>query len=437
MSGEYDIFISYRRDGGFETARIIYERLRGQGYSVFFDVETLRSGKFNNELYRKIEQCRDFIVVLAPGSLDRCENEGDWLRLEIAHAIKHDKNVVPVMTRGFEMPTPESLPPDIADLTVYNGPKASREYFDAFLELLLKFLKSAPHTPPSPAAAAPAKRRRRALPLILAGLLIVVAVAYLNRGALPPFHGSQPAPHVAAPPADAAPQGAVDAQAVNDARQKALDEKGKALSSDAKGYDAEGWEAAEKKLGQAGASSSAESYREAAQLFAQCTVRAEERRKAREEREAAQNEDAENASNDQDRLEVSTHAAPDSGPDKAPTDPEAQFALAKKYDTGDGVAKDEAKAVEWYKKAAEQGHAKAQFNLGVDYSNGIGVAKDEAEAVKWYQKAAEQEDAEAQYNLGVCYLNGAGVAKDDEEAVKWFRKATEQGNADGQNNLGS
>ena len=142
MYNEYDIFISYRRDGGFETARIIYDRLRGEGYSVFFDVETLRSGRFNTALYDKIEQCTDFIAVLSPGSLDRCQKEDDWLRFEIAHAIKNDKNVIPIMTRGFEMPPPNSLPPDIAELTIYSGLKASPEFFDAFLARLLAFLKS-------------------------------------------------------------------------------------------------------------------------------------------------------------------------------------------------------------------------------------------------------------------------------------------------------
>ena len=70
------------------------------------------------------------------------------------------------------------------------------------------------------------------------------------------------------------------------------------------------------------------------------------------------------------------------------------------------------------------------------YDNGQGVAKDEAEAVKWYRKAAEQNDAEAQYNLGICYANGQGVAKDEAEAVKWYRKAAEQNDAAAQCNLG-
>ena len=33
----YDIFISYRREGGYETARHIYDLLKRDGYSVSFD----------------------------------------------------------------------------------------------------------------------------------------------------------------------------------------------------------------------------------------------------------------------------------------------------------------------------------------------------------------------------------------------------------------
>ena len=47
------------------------------------------------------------------------------------------------------------------------------------------------------------------------------------------------------------------------------------------------------------------------------------------------------------------------------------------------------------KKKAEAGDAWAQFNLGNMYSEGEGVPKDSAEAVNWYRKAAEQGDAMA------------------------------------------
>ena len=92
-----------------------------------------------------------------------------------------------------------------------------------------------------------------------------------------------------------------------------------------------------------------------------------------------------------------------------------------------GVSKDYAEAVKWYRKAAEQGLARAQTWLGSCYYYGNGISQDYAEAVKWFRKAAEQGDASAQTWLGICYYNGEGVSQDYAEAVKWYRKAAEQG----------
>lgn len=50
---------------------------------------------------------------------------------------------------------------------------------------------------------------------------------------------------------------------------------------------------------------------------------------------------------------------------------------------------------------AEQGQANAQFILGLMYAEGRGLPKDEAEAVRWYRKAADQGDADARHNLSL------------------------------------
>src|SRR5260370_1425275 len=100
-------------------------------------------------------------------------------------------------------------------------------------------------------------------------------------------------------------------------------------------------------------------------------------------------------------------------------DDQAQYELVRAFFSGAlGVAKDEAEAVKWFRKAAEQNVADAQFSLGVCYANGQGVTEDAAESVKWFRKAAEQNYAEAQYNLGVCYDKGQGGAKGEGEALK-------------------
>ena len=67
-----DIFISYRRDGGDMTAMYIYQALKERGYDVFYDLEVLRAGKFNDALLEYIGSCRDFILILSPHALDRC-----------------------------------------------------------------------------------------------------------------------------------------------------------------------------------------------------------------------------------------------------------------------------------------------------------------------------------------------------------------------------
>lgn len=45
------------------------------------------------------------------------------------------------------------------------------------------------------------------------------------------------------------------------------------------------------------------------------------------------------------------------------------------YATGDGVARDDAQAVQWFQKAATQGNATAQVNLGLMYAEGSGVPR--------------------------------------------------------------
>ena len=48
---------------------------------------------------------------------------------------------------------------------------------------------------------------------------------------------------------------------------------------------------------------------------------------------------------------------------------------------------DYATALAGLQNYAEQGNATAQFNLGLMYANGEGVPKDDAEAVRWYRLA--------------------------------------------------
>lgn len=142
----YDIFISYRRSS-YDTANLIATRLKAAGYSVFFDMETLRAGKFNEQLYDVIDNCKDFILVLPPKALDRCANEDDWVRLEVCRAMAAKKNIVPVMLNGFTWPDP--MPDGMQELSYYHALTASAvEYFDLAMERLQqKYLISKRHLP--------------------------------------------------------------------------------------------------------------------------------------------------------------------------------------------------------------------------------------------------------------------------------------------------
>jgi TPR repeat protein len=64
-----------------------------------------------------------------------------------------------------------------------------------------------------------------------------------------------------------------------------------------------------------------------------------------------------------------------------------------------GVPKQRVQAFQWFRKAADQGHAKAQYCLGLMHDRGEVVAQDRAQVVKFYRLAAAQGHVKAQYTL--------------------------------------
>src|SRR5882724_2214578 len=83
----------------------------------------------------------------------------------------------------------------------------------------------------------------------------------------------------------------------------------------------------------------------------------------------------------------------------------AQTELGFRYHFGhDGLPEDHVKAVEWYRKAAEQGLAGAQGCLAGMYESGHGVPQDDAEAFKWLLKSADGGSYNSQLSLADYYL---------------------------------
>lgn len=107
----YDIFISYRRNGaGAGVAGELQAKLENLGYKVFLDVDEIGSGQFPDQIEKAIADCKDFILVLAPGTLDRCVDKEDWVRREIIQAKNMNKNIIGVGLPGFVMPDSNALP---------------------------------------------------------------------------------------------------------------------------------------------------------------------------------------------------------------------------------------------------------------------------------------------------------------------------------------
>ncbi len=165
----YDIFISYRRKGaGSGVAGELQAKLENRGYKVFLDVDEISSGAFPEQIDRAIAGCKDFLLVLASGTLDRCVDENDWVRREIMKAESMGKNFVGVMLPGFVMPEAEALPKPLQDLPTKQVFMWSHEYRAASFEKIEENLLSAKEKK---------QRNRRAKLVLLQGLLVLVAFA--------------------------------------------------------------------------------------------------------------------------------------------------------------------------------------------------------------------------------------------------------------------
>ena len=153
-------------------------------------------------------------------------------------------------------------------------------------------------------------------------------------------------------------------------------------------------------------------------------------------------------------------------------DASAQTALGQRYELGNGVQRNRAKAKKWYRRAVEQGdplamfllgqmfetgapnapsniraanlyisaankgNAAAQARLAQLYEQGRGVPQDFAAAAAWYTKAAQQWEVSERYPLGATYAIGRGDRTNSSEAIRWFERAAALGVAEAQFDLG-
>jgi TPR repeat protein len=60
------------------------------------------------------------------------------------------------------------------------------------------------------------------------------------------------------------------------------------------------------------------------------------------------------------------------------------------------------------------------------YFDGLGLPQDYAKALRWFRLAADQGEPDAQYNLGLMRENGQGAPQDSVEAHMWLNLAAAQ-----------
>jgi TPR repeat protein len=130
----------------------------------------------------------------------------------------------------------------------------------------------------------------------------------------------------------------------------------------------------------------------------------------------------------------------------------AQWKLGRMYADGDGVAHDDLRAFDYFKRIVNdhgdespnqpQGRfvANAFVALGQYYRDGIPnspVKSDPNRARDMFSYAASYfGDPDAQFHLGRLYLDGIGVRREPKQAVRWFALAANKGQYEAQATLG-
>jgi hypothetical protein len=144
VSGQ--IFISYRREDGSASAGRLSDRLSNHFPSnqIFMDVDSVDLGEdFVKKIEETVGSCDVLIAVIGKGWLTACDQEGqrrldnseDFVRIEIATALKRDIRVIPVLVDGASMPRSRDLPDDLKALVRRNALQLSHDRFRTDSEL--------------------------------------------------------------------------------------------------------------------------------------------------------------------------------------------------------------------------------------------------------------------------------------------------------------
>ncbi len=150
MSGR--ILINYRRVDSLGSAGRIYDRL-AEHFShkqVFMDVDAIEPGAdFVEVIERAVTDCDAFVAVIGSDWVTVTDDEGqrrldnpdDFVRLEIAAALKRGIRVIPVLVEGAAMPRSIDLPDELKPLVRRNAIEISHTRFNIDAERLIRAIE--------------------------------------------------------------------------------------------------------------------------------------------------------------------------------------------------------------------------------------------------------------------------------------------------------
>jgi hypothetical protein len=117
------ITISYRRADSQDITGRIFDRLvqRFGKESIFRDIDSIRPGiDFREQIEETLQTSDVLLAIVGPrwvgharGAEARIDNDADFVRIEVAIALKRKIPVVPVLVGGTKMPTTRQLPDDL------------------------------------------------------------------------------------------------------------------------------------------------------------------------------------------------------------------------------------------------------------------------------------------------------------------------------------
>ena len=111
--------------------------------------------------------------------------------------------------------------------------------------------------------------------------------------------------------------------------------------------------------------------------------------------------------------------------------PEAQFELAKLYERGTGVERDEQKALQLYQAAARQNFADAINDLGfLHHQGGLGLPPNAKTAYEFFRRAAELRHPQAQFNYAALIDDGLVPGKGPKDSAQFLYAALRSGSSD-------